>query len=187
MLDFHRQVVLLGLLSKLRETSWSLQEGFLLMLLDFMPLSTGQQWGAISKQLAVVLGGGAALAAVETEGWSWSGPLDSLSFPVSLSSLFGWRSQEGQGSCASATHLDLGKRTEEVAGGERYIILEVLEQFYQNWERSTRLMWESSDTYPNGDIWRITAVSFGFTHRIWWLSFCFLPCACSIFIFLLSA
>lgn len=28
-------------------------------------------------------------------------------------------------------------------------------------------MWESSYTSPNGDVRRITAVSFGFTHRIW--------------------
>lgn len=40
--------------------------------------------------------------------------------------------------------------------------LEVLEWCSQNWERSTRRVWESSDTYPNGDAWRIT-VSFGFT------------------------
>lgn len=60
----YRQAAPLGVLQKPGETLRQLEPtgGFLLVLLDFLSLSMGQQWQAVPWLLAVALGGGAALA-----------------------------------------------------------------------------------------------------------------------------
>lgn len=66
-LGIYRQVVARGMLPKLEETMMQLEPSGRLAIavavLDFIPLSMGEWWGAVPKQLALVLGEGAALAA----------------------------------------------------------------------------------------------------------------------------